>query len=578
MNLDVFTLAALVDQLLDTVVGGRVQDTLLVDEWGIGLEIYANRTRHYLYASADNQTPRVHLVSDKLRRGVTKPTPLGLLLRRHVEGALVLHVSQPAWDRILHLELSHPETGVSLLIIEPMPRRANILLVQAGIILDCARRVGADDNRYRVSLPNQPYIPPPPQTGKLDPFTITREALIGAFAQNDDPKRKAAQVLSARVLGMSPLLASEVVHRTGLNVNAKADDADPDAIYAALVETVAPLKRREWQPGVIARAGLAEGFSVYPITHREGWQPATSISVAMETFYTTPTGEEAYTAAKQRARGELAESKAKLEAKLASLRRSLTDESERDDLRQSGELILAYQYTLEAGQTELRAQYDADAPELVISIDPTMTPLENAQRYFDRYNRAKRALDDVPRLIEETAGELAYLDQLATDLDLAANWVEIDEVQQTLQAKGYWRGKPAARIAGGSKTGPLRVVSRDGFVIWVGRNSRQNETVTFDKGSPIDTWLHARGVAGAHVIIKQDGRANPEDVILLAASLAAHYSASKTEASVIVDVTERRHVRKIKGAAAGMVTYRNETTRTVAPRDERALRDEGLLA
>src|SRR5690606_2526382 len=137
--------------------------------------------------------------------------------------------------------------------------------------------------------------------------------------------------------------------------------------------------------------------------------------------------------------------------------------------------------------------------------------------------------------------------------------------QQALQARGYWQGKRAGRIGGG-KSAPLRIVTPDGFVIWVGRNSRQNELVTFDKGSGADLWLHARDVPGAHVIIKFDGREIPESVIEQAAEIAAYYSARRDEASVIVDVTPRRYVRKIKGAGPGMVTYRNETTRTVRPR------------
>jgi predicted ribosome quality control (RQC) complex YloA/Tae2 family protein len=255
----------------------------------------------------------------------------------------------------------------------------------------------------------------------------------------------------------------------------------------------------------------------------------------------------------------------------------MTDDAERETLRQSGELILAYQFAIQKGQSELRAQYETDAPELVIALDPTTTPLENAQRYFEKYNKAKRALDDVPRLIKETESELAFLAQLDTDLELASNWPEIDEVQQTLQAKGYWRGKPAQRIAGGGKSAPLRVVTSDGFVIWVGRNSRQNEIVTFDKGSPNDLWLHARDVPGAHVIVKTDGRPVPESVIERAAALAAYYSAKQSEGKVIVDMTYRRYVKKIKGAGPGMVTYRNEETRTVAPRSERDMDAKGSL-
>ncbi len=568
MYLDAFTLSAVVDEFMDTLVGGRVQDSVHVDEDSFGLEIYAHHKRRYLYISANQTTPRVHLVADKLRRGVTKPSTVGLLLRRYVEGGIIAHVSQPAWERIIQIDVQGAEGDVTL-IVEPMERRSNFLLVQKGIILDCVRRVGADENRYRVSLPNHPYVPPPPQTGKLDPLALTLEGLLGILSQNDDPKRKAHQLLTARLLGVSPLIARESVFRTTGATETKAADIDPEKLLGALHSVVDPLGRREWQPGVAEGERGIEAFSVYPLESLPGWRRVETVSEALALFYTAPVGEDAYNAAKKPVHEAINEAKAKLSARLASLNRSMTDDAEREVLRQSGELILAYQYAIGKGQTELRAQYDLNAPELAIKLEPELSPLENAQRYFDKYNRAKRALDDVPDLIDETQNELAFLGQLATDLDLAQNWPEIDEVQQVLQAKGYWRGKPAGRITGGGKSAPLRVVTKDGFVIWIGRNSRQNDIVTFDKGSPMDLWLHARDVPGAHVIIKWDGRAVPESVIEAAAAIAAYYSANRGEGRVIVDVTQRRYVRKIKGGGAGMVTYRNEETRTVAPQSEK---------
>lgn len=564
MYLDVFTLSALVDEFMDLLVGGRVQDSLSVDEYGLGLEIYGAHQRRYLYLSADPQTPRVQIVPEKLRRGLQQPTQVALMFRRYVEGGVIMHVSQPDWERILHIDVRGPEGDLTI-IVEPMERRSNLLLVKEGIILDCIRRVGADENRYRVSLPGKPYMPPPPQTGKLNPFSLTLESVIGLFEQNDDARRKTHQVLTSRLLGISPLLAKEIVYRASGATEQKATAAEPQPLLIAFKEKLAPLQRREWQPGVAENERGIQAYSVYPLESIEGWHRVETTSTAMTLYYSAPVGEDAYNAAKIPVREMIRDAAGKLEGRLASLQRSMTDESERETLRQSGELILAYQYAIQPGQSELRAQYDLDAPELVIALDTAQTPLENAQHYFDKYNRAKRALDDVPGLIRQTKNELTFLEQLETDLELASNWPEIDEVQQTLQAKGYWRGTPTKRIAGGGKSAPLRVVTKDGFVIWVGRNSRQNDMVTFDKGSPPDLWLHARGVAGAHVIIKVDGRSIPEKVIEQAAALAAYYSAKRADGSVIVDVTERRHVRKIKGAAAGMVTYRNETTRTVAP-------------
>ncbi len=573
MYLDAFTISALVDELMDQLAGGRIQDVIDVDNTGIGLEIYANRQRHYLYMSADQLMSRVHLVEDKLRRGRRRPTQLGLLFRRYVEGGRILHISQPEWERILVIEVEGPEALVEI-VVEPMERRSNILLLQDDVILDCMRRVGPEDNRYRLSLPAHKYVPPPPQTGKRNPFEITVEDMVGFFQQMMDKKRKTFQVLTGNLLGVSPLLAREIVFRSEGDVNQKALDADPDSLFEVIQSLFEPLQDREWQPGIAEVDGLVEAYSVYPVEYLDGWRPVNSMSDAMARYYGAPVGEDAYKAAKRPVLEAINEGKAKRQAKLASLQRSMTDDSERDVMRQSGELILAYQYTLQPGQTELRAQYEADGPELVIQLDADLTPLENAEHYFNRYNKSKRALDDVPGLIQETETELAYLEQLAVDLEEARNWPEIDDVQQALQSRGYWGGKKTKRIGGAGQSAPIRVVTSDAYVLWIGRNSRQNEMVTFKKANAEDLWLHARDIPGAHVIIKNDGRRIPETVIEQAASIAAHYSAGRDEGKVPVDVTRIKYVKKIKGAGQGMVTYRNEKTRMAEPHDEKYFEED----
>ena len=570
MYLDSLTLSALVDELLDTVAGGRIQDVIDVDSEGIGLEIYAERRRHYLYLSADPMRPRLHLVSEKLRRGLVKPTPLGLVMRRYVEDGLLEHISQPPWERILQLEISGPQGPVSL-YVEPMEKRSNLIMVQEGSIIDCMRRVGPDENRYRLILPAHDYKLPPPQMGKVDPYTVTVADLQKIFTTNDDPKRKTAQVLASGLLGVSPLLAKEVIHRSGADLNQKAVVAEPEKLFQALSDVIAPLRRREWQPGIVENDGRVEAYSVYPITHVAGWKPFETLSAAMSAYYGAPVGDDAYDAAKIPVREAIQEAIAKLTARLASLERGLTDDSDRERIKQCGELILAYQYTIQSGQTELKAQYEMDGPELVIKLDPMLSTLENAQAYFTRYDKAKRALDDVPRLVEENQQELQLVEQLGADLEFARSWPEIDEVQQVLQQRGHWQGKPQKRIAGSGASAPLRVVTEGDYVIWVGRNSRQNEQVTFSKGSPQDIWFHAHDVPGAHVILKFDGRPLPDIVKEQAAALAAFYSAKRTDGRVIVDYTRCLNVRKIKGAAPGMVTYKSEGTYTVMPRSEKEI-------
>ncbi|NDJ76335.1 MAG: fibronectin-binding domain-containing protein [Chloroflexi bacterium] len=565
MYFDAVTIMALVDELNERLSGGRIQDSVEIDDESIGLEIYANRTRHYLLLSAHQQYARVLLAGEKLRRGVQRPSPLGLQVRRYLEGARVDRVHQPAWERVVIVDIEGPE-GVFQLVAEPMERRANILLVRDdGIVMECIRRVGAQDNRVRVSLPGQPYAPPPPQKLKRDPATLTL-TLLGDMLDNK-PGEKSRQILTGKLLGFSPQLAKEAVFRATGAINTRAGDTSARTLLSVIEDVFGAIQDQVWQPGIAEADDHVAAFAVYPLTYLEGWAPVDSVSAALERYYGPLVGEDSYSAAKKPVQAVVEEAKTRVEKKLRSMRDSLRDEAELEHLKQSGELLLAYQYSLSAGQTEFTAQYEVDGPELEIRLDPALTPLENAQRYFEKYDKAKRALANVPELVAAAEAELAYLAQLEADLELATNWPEIGEVQDALQKHGYWRG-PKTQRPGGGKSGPLKLTTDSGYVIWVGRNSRQNDIVTFDKGSPADLWLHTRGVPGAHVIIKFDGRSIPDDVIERAASVAAYYSKARAEGRVLVDVTQRKHVRKIKGGKPGMVTYRNETPVEVAPASE----------
>lgn len=562
MNFDAVTIMALVDEMNEQLVGGRIQDSVQVDSESFGLEIYANRQRHYLLLSANQQNARIHLMSEKLRRGVQNPSPLALLLRRNVEGARIESIYQPPWERVVILDMDGPE-GVFEVIIEPIERRANILLVRDdGRILDCVRRVGPDENRVRVSLPNHPYVPPPPQKLKRDPHTLTL-LLTGELLDNE-PGERARQVLTRRVLGFSPQLAKEAVFRATGAINTKAADTSPRALFDVVEGLFEAFRNGSWQPGIVEDEDGVQAFSVYEVTHLPGWTPQDNAHVAVERYYGALVGEDAYRAAKRPVREALREAIIRVEKKLESLRESLKGEDRLEELKQSGELLLAYQYTLQPDQSELRAQYEVDGPELVIPLDTTLTPLENAQRYFAKYEKAKRARAGVPALIRTSEQERDFLNQLETDLELASNWPEIGEVQEALQANGYWRG-PRRKQPGGGKSAPLKLTLEPDWVVWVGRNSRQNDIVTFGKGSSDDLWLHARDVPGAHVIIKSGGRPVPDDVIERAAAIAAYYSRARDERRALVDVTQRKYVRKIKGGKPGMVTYRNEQPVDVVP-------------
>ncbi|MCC6798767.1 MAG: NFACT family protein, partial [Anaerolineae bacterium] len=432
MYFDAVTIRALVTELDARLSGGRIQDSVQIDAASFGLEVYANRERHYLLLSADQRYPRVLLADEKMRRGVQKPSPLGLLLRRYAEGARIDAVRQPLWERLIVFTIDGPE-GAFDLIIEPMERRANLLLVRDdGIIADCVRRVGPDENRVRVSLPGHHYRPPPPQKLKRAPSTLTL-ALLGDLLDSA-PGEQTRQVLTQHVLGFSPLVAQEVVYRVTGAISTRAADTSPRALLAAIDGLFSALDRGEYQSGVVQDGSAVTAYAVYEITHLPGWEPRATVSEALKQFYGPLTGEDAYDAARRPIAAALDEARERVQKKLDALDRSLADEAALEQLRQSGELLFAYQHTLAPGQAEFKAQYEVDGPELTIALDPSLTPVENAKEYFEKYERAKRARAAVPELISAARQEIAYLDQLATDLALASNWPEIGEVQAALQA------------------------------------------------------------------------------------------------------------------------------------------------
>ncbi len=566
MYVDSVTTAALVDEFKTRIEGGRVQSVVEVDNLSIGFEIYANRERQYLLVSAHPRMARCHLVSHKLRRGVLHPSPIGLLLKKFVDGAILTAVDQPPWERIITFDFSSSE-GETRLIAEIMDKRSNIILTTEGDILDCIKRVGPKQNRYRVTLPGKTYVPPPPQNKAL-PEQVTSQMMEGYLSTNSE--LPAWRALVTQVAGVSPLFAREVVYRACGDQEAPSFDVAGKLVHKEFASLVNDVQSGRWSPCLVP-AEMNNGkpaFAAYTLTHLENGVPVDNISVAIELYFEQAanqdesTGE--YAAAKAQVQKDLDGALRRARRKLQALERESKDEADLELLRKKGELIYAYAPSIQPGQKELQQQYDPDGPVLTIKLDPTLTPVQNAQHYFERYEKAKRAAQDVPGRLAAAGYDLAYLEQLATDLAIAENWPDIDIVREALQQTEYYQG-PKLRGPKGGKPGIRRFTTEDEFVILVGRNAAQNHKLVTERSDKSDLWLHARNIPGSHVIVKHDGRAVPDAVIQRAAELAAYYSAGRDDTAVDVDVTERRYVRPIKGAGPGMVTYKNEYTLTVKP-------------
>jgi predicted ribosome quality control (RQC) complex YloA/Tae2 family protein len=567
MYFDALTMACVADELRATILGGRVQQVLLPEKLAVGLEIYAQHRRHNLLASAHAETGRILLASEKLRRGVEKETGLLLLLRKHARGARIAAIEQPPFERVLRLRLEHPRVGVSELVIEVMGRHSNVILVGPGQrVLDAAKRVGSHMSSARPILPGRPYAPPPPQA-KLPPSDLTEYRLQQILAAHE-PHAQVWQALVRGLRGMSPLLAREISYRA--LGRPRAAIADVQRLTPLLEETrylLLPLDEARgdagWQPTVVLEEDQPVVYAPYPVTHRGEPQPMPSMSQAIEAYIQAIGSTDSYAAAKHPVLEAMASAHKRLERRRKSLRRSLDQGQQAERWRQWGEWVLAYAHTIVPGQTELVADIGAEKT-LHIPLDPEKSPAENAQTFFGRYRKAKRAVEGVPARLDEVDLALRDLQQLETDLALAGSRPEIDQVRAALVQAGYLPGKKPGSPSGATSK-PLTLSSLDGLPIWVGRNSRQNDELTFRRASSDDWWFHARGVPGAHVIVRAAGPSLPESTIRQAAELAAFYSQLRDEPDVAVDYTRRRYVRRIPGAAPGLVTYSREQTLRVRP-------------
>lgn len=605
MNVDAITLAAVRDELA-ALVGGRVQHVHLPDELGLALEVYAGGERRWLYCSAHPQRARVHLVAGRPGRASDLVSPLLLLARKYVAGGRLEAVEQPPLERVLRLRFSRRhDDGVSRgsrsaddgvddaiskvdLVVEVMGRNSNLILVDAaGTVMDAARRVTAEMSRVRPVLPRLRYEPPPPQ-GKLDPRRVTAASLAGLGVRHP-PERPLREALVAEVNACSPLLAREVVFRAcgriDATVAAVADVAGAGwvSLERELHGLWAAAGRGEWTPELAYDGERMVAFAAYALTSYAERRPAASTSAALEAWFGRSLPEPDLDAARKAPlRQALEAALDRLRGKRYSLQQGLVPQVELDRLRGAGEALLAFGSAAPPGARELVPPNGA-AP---VALDPSLSVVENAQRYFARYAKARTAAREVPAMIETTEHELRYLQEALTLLDLAtspadlaalrAEWAELgyvsrgrqgrsgpsrevrEEGRKRQQAHGRGSGRRDVRAPGYDR------LSVEGFEVLVGRSGTGNDALTRE-GAPEDVWLHARGVPGAHVLVRTRGRDVPERVLGRAAALAAARSQARHAPAVGVDYTQRRYVDRIKGAPPGLVTYRGEKTLFVAP-------------
>lgn len=541
MSFDGFFLHHMTDELRKQLLYGRIQKINQPFNQELVLQIRSNRQNHKLLLSAHPVFSRIQLTRTAFENPAV-PTTFIMVMRKYLQGATIENISQIENDRILEISVSNKnEIGdnvAATLIIEIMGKHSNIILMDkaSGNIIEAIKHVAFSQNSYRTILPGSSYVTPP-QTDKRNPFTISDEKLFEILHTED---------LSARSLqnlfqGLGRDTAAELSQRL---------TSDKLKIFRAFFtsSTQATLTSKSFTPIL-----FADSQKEFP-----------SLSQLLDAFYQDK-------AERDRVNQQASELIHRVENELEKNRKKLKKQEQElvatenaEEFRQKGELLTTFLHQVPNNQDQVELDNYYTSEKITIVLDKALTPNQNAQRYFKKYQKLKEAVKHLTGLIEETKETIQYLESVETALS-QANLTEITEIREELIQTGFIRRRQREKIQKRKK--PEKYLSTDGqTIILVGRNNLQNDELTFKMAKKEELWFHAKDIPGSHVVIT--GNLHPsDDVKTDAAELAAYFSKARLSNLVQVDMIEVKKLNKPTGGKPGFVTYTGQKTLRVTPNE-----------
>ena len=587
MAFDAFFLSAVLEEVRGKCIGARIDKIHQPSRDTLILHMHSREHRTKLLFAANPTAPRLHLTTAS-PENPAEPPMFCMLLRKHLMGAKLSEVTQPPMERAATFTFDcTDEMGFPVqkrLVAELMGRTCNLyLLSPEGRILDCLRRIGLDESAKRAALPGLMYQEPE-AVAKLNPL-VGADAYIGPEAEGEETGRcghrplrtsadyvnlltaPGADVIADRLMdvfgGLSPLVCREAALFAAGSTDARIDLRDVDTVAEKLELFFAEHLNHPKPYYYALPDGTPKQFAFCPIRQYGDYKEAESFAQLLDMYYTVRDRKDAMRQKSQAVRKTVQNLCTRLTRKLAIQEKELEATYDRERLRQLGDIVTANIHKIVKGQTTVACEdfYDEEMKVIDIPISPILSPQQNAAKFYKDYSRMKNAEKELTRQIELGETELYYLKSVLEELSRAQTDAELEEIKRELQEGGYLRPDGGKKKVKAAKLQPMRFESTDGYPIYVGRNNKQNDELTFKLARKDDIWCHASKVHGSHVIISCGGTTPPDDTITQAAQLAAYYSETTGGQNIPVDVTPVKQVKKIPGGKPGMVIY--HTYRTV---------------
>ena len=581
MALDGITVSCLVHEWQQTLVGGRITKIAQPEPDELLLTI-KNYDTYRLHLSASASLPLACLIPDNRPSPLTAPN-FCMLLRKHLNSARILSVEQPGLERIIRMKIEHldemGDTRVKWLIIELMGKHSNIIFCDDNeTVIDSIKRVSAMVSSVREVLPGRSYFIP----NTADKHSLTDEpvsALTAAVRACTGDLRRA---IYTTITGISPVIANELTHRAGLDTVTDVAECDDDA-FTRLGEALTWLRdtteNGTYTPMCVLQGGIPAEFAAVPLTvytDFPNYESKTfdSMSELLLYYYET---KEAATRIRQKSaelRRTVQTAIERVAKKLDLQEKQFADTEKKDRFRICGELLTTYGYSAVSGSESFTCTNYYDNSEITIALDPALSIMDNAKRYYERYSKLKRTGEALASHITESREELAHLESVRESLEFAADEADLADICRELTDCGYLkfhRSGSDRRASRKMTSRPYHYRTAEGFDIYVGRNNYQNEELTHHFAAANDWWFHAKGIPGSHVLVRSGGADVPDDVFELAGSLAAYYSKNRDAQKVEIDYIQKKHVKKPAGAKPGFVVYYTNFSLVATPAEHAEL-------
>ncbi len=571
MSMDGLSLYSAMNELNKRLAGGKIDKIQQTDKEELLLMVRSLGQTYRLLINASAADNRVQLT--ELKKQAPSEAPMFcMLLRKRIAGGKIVRFEQERLDRVLKISIeTYNDLGdlsVFALYCELMGKHSNIILVnEKGVIVDAIKHVGLGMSSVRFVMPGLEYSAPPAQD-KQDPSKASADDFSMAMCMVG---MSIAKALSNAFFGLSPAVAAQLVARyTDKTECTQLSEAEREELAERLAAFYADMAQGKEKASAVLNA-LGETEAVYPFAIAGGGiKLYDSIGEALDSLYINSDRREWAKRHGASARKVLQNNIERCEKKLALYADALNSEEQMEKCRLYGELLTANLHSLKSGtDTAAVDNYYADPVErIAIPLDRQLTPGENAQRYYKKYQKLKAARDMAIVQREQALNELDYLEGQLDNLTKCTAENELSELIEELKDQGYIKrdkgGKKKMKLAASK---PMHFVSSTGADIYVGKNNRQNDELTLRFASPNDIWMHTKNIPGSHVIVKG---ASEQDTATMteAALLAAYYSRARGSENVAVDYTPRKYVKKPAGAKPGMVIYTTNKTAYVTPSEE----------